>query len=68
MRIEDKEWQLIDPPRPRDECIYDIQLKDGGIIEDVEFWAFKDVFIHREKEISSQQVYKFKLVKNIFEK
>ena len=34
------EWIPINPPKPQDEHIYDIRLKTGEVICDVEYWRF----------------------------
>ena len=68
--IKTNEWYLIDPPKPKDEGIYDIELKDGSIIENVEWWDaggvfFTDLINRFTKEGSFVAVYdvvKFRLV------
>lgn len=53
-------WYPIVPVRPKDEHIYNIKLKDGTIIKNVEFWACGGVFLDGKKEI--EDVVKFQLV------
>lgn len=33
-------WIPIDPPKPKDEGLYDILLDTGKIVSNVEFWRF----------------------------
>ena len=40
------------PVEPQDEDRYDIELRDGTIVEDVEYWAFGDGFDPIEKQSS----------------
>lgn len=50
-----EEWYLMEPPTLKDEGKYDIELKDGRIIENVEYWAFGGEF-HMEGKCPDEQI------------
>ena len=58
--VKENKWHLINPIRPVDEKMYDIKLKDGIIIENVEFWAFKSTFINSNGVECNEKVVEFK--------
>ena len=37
-------WRPIKPPKPVDEQFYDIRLKSGKVIQNVEYWRFGGCF------------------------
>jgi len=57
--MNEEKWFLINPPKLQDECFYDIELKDGSIIKNVEYWLFGGVFLHEDKEISDAIKFKY---------
>jgi len=63
--IVEESWYLIDPPKPIDGKFYDIELIDGTIHKNLEYWAFNALFIKEvgQDEICKDLVKKFKLVR-----
>ena len=66
-----EQWHLKEPVFPIDECFYDIELKDGTIHKNMEYWAFNDKFFRTEKKdketynrisYDGKDVYKFKRI------
>ena len=51
------------PVNPQDEKIYDIELEDGVLIENVEFWAFGGGFEPSEEKGGTNQLTKYPLHK-----
>ncbi len=58
--IKEEIWHLINPVRPIDEKIYDVKLKDGTVVENVEFWAFRNVFLYNSGASVSGRIVEFK--------
>ena len=61
---EMNKWSSIESEILVDEQHYNIMLKDGGIIENMEYWYFNKVFINKlgEKDIGINEVKKFQKV------
>ncbi len=59
-KIKEETWYLINPVKPVDEKMYDIKLKDGTIIENVEFWPFRSVFLYSNGQEVSGRIVEFK--------
>ena len=55
-------WFDINPLKLKDEHFYDIQLEDGSVIVNVEFWVFGGIFLTDGKE-AYEKVVKFRPVK-----
>ncbi len=54
-----EKWYPIIPVRPQDEHLYNIKLKDGTIIKNVEFWSCGNVFLGEDKDYDFDDVVKF---------
>lgn len=58
-----EEWNLMEPPRLKDEHDYDIELKNGKIIKNVEYWAFAGKFMiggSHPEHIDGKDVFRWK--------
>ncbi len=62
----EEQWYKINAPKPIDGHHYNIKLKDGKIYENVEFWAFKNVFISAKNiEIKVRDVEEFQYLRGV---
>lgn len=63
-KTETQIWHLIDPPHPMDEKRYDIHLRDGSVVEDVEYLAYFSGFSTGEENkpfIKKREVLSFRM-------
>jgi len=64
-QVVEESWYLMKSPKPIDGNFYDVELIDGTIHKNLEYWAFNGLFLKEvgKDEISKDLVKKFRLVK-----